>query len=65
MTVADQLERLAAILEALALNAEQFCVAADDLTPGEMRGAFLVYADALRAARGHVGSIQQLAEVNP
>jgi hypothetical protein len=63
MTVPDELAKLGVLLEALATNAEMFCVVADDLTPGELRGAFLVYADALRAAGGYVGSIQTLAEV--
>ena len=64
-SVPAELERLGVLLGALATNAEQFCCTADTLTPGELRGAFLTYAEALRAARGYLGSIKQLAEVTP
>ena len=61
-SVPGELEKLGVLLEALAVNAEQFCCTADSLTPGELRGAFLVYAEALRAARGYLGAVQKLAE---
>ena len=63
MTLPDELRRLSALLEALAINAEQFCCVADNLTPGQLRGAFLIYAEALRSTRGYLGAIQKRAEV--
>lgn len=61
-TLPAHLERLSVLLEALAINAEQFCCAADNLTPGELRGAFLVYAEALRSGRGYLDSLRQRVE---
>ena len=63
MTIPESLQKLGVLLEALAINAEQFCCVADDLTPGQLRGAFLIYAEALRSARGYLGAIQKRAEV--
>jgi hypothetical protein len=63
VTVPDELDRLALLLEALAINAEQHCCVADDLTPGQMRGTFLMYAEALRATRGYLGAIKKFVEV--
>ena len=62
-SVPTELEKLGAILEALATSAEMFATQADGYSPAEMRGAFLVYSESLRAARGYVGAIQKLAEV--
>jgi hypothetical protein len=62
MTVPGELERLGVLLDALAVNGEQFACVADNLTPGQMRGAFISFAGAVRAIRGHLGAVKQLAE---
>ena len=65
MTLPGELEKLGAILEAVATNAEQFATRADNYSPGEMRAAFVLYAEAVRSVRGYLCSIQKLAEVTP
>jgi hypothetical protein len=63
MTVPDELAKLSALLEALAVTAEMFATQADSYSEGVARGAFVQFSAALRSAHGYADSIQRLAEV--
>ena len=64
MTIPEELRKLEALLAAMKINAEQFACVADDLTPGQLRGAMLMYAELLDSARGYLGAVIKLHEAH-